>query len=77
MQANAAGLAPDEAALRLKRYGPNVLEAKKKATALGLFANQFKSPLVLILIFASAISLVAAAEVAKKYFYARAANANA
>ena len=47
-------------ALRLKRYGPNALDAKKKSTALGLFANQFKSPLVLILIFASIVSLVAA-----------------
>ena len=45
--------------MRLKRHGPNALDATKRATALGLFANQFKSPLVLILIFASAISLVA------------------
>ena len=60
LQADPGGLSPGEAALRLKRYGPNSLEAKKKSTALALFASQFKSPLVLILIFASIVSLVAA-----------------
>jgi len=60
LQSDAGGLAPTEAAERLKRYGPNALEAKRKSTTLGLFASQFKSPLVLILIFASIISLAAA-----------------
>ena len=36
MAVRAAGLASDEAALRLKRCGPNALGAKKKSTALGL-----------------------------------------
>ena len=54
------GLAQGEAAQRLRTGGPNSLEAKKQFTALGLFASQFKSPLVLILIFASIVSLVAA-----------------
>ena len=58
--ADAGGLARGDAALRLKRYGPNALDAKEKSTALGLFASQFKSPLVLILIFASVVSLFAA-----------------
>ncbi len=57
--ADANGLSPAEAALRLKRYGPNALAAMKKQGALGLFANQFKSPLILILIGASIVSLVA------------------
>ena len=56
----ARGLTRREAARRLKQYGPNALKAMKRATALGLFANQFKSPLVLILIVASIISLAAA-----------------
>ncbi|HKB55657.1 MAG TPA: magnesium-translocating P-type ATPase [Ramlibacter sp.] len=56
----AGGLSSREARRRLKQYGPNALKAMKRATALGLFANQFKSPLVLILIVASVISLVAA-----------------
>ena len=60
LHADALGLASPAAAVRLKQYGPNALEVKKKATALGLFANQFKSPLVLILIFASVVSLIAA-----------------
>jgi Mg2+-importing ATPase len=56
---DARGLSAAEASSRLQRYGPNALEARKKAGAFGLFANQFKSPLVLILIVASGISLVA------------------
>jgi Mg2+-importing ATPase len=59
LHTNASGLTPAEAALRLLRHGLNALDAKKQATALGLFANQFKSPLVLILIFASVVSLIA------------------
>ncbi|HKB53782.1 MAG TPA: cation-transporting P-type ATPase, partial [Ramlibacter sp.] len=49
----AGGLSAREAGRRLKQYGPNALRATRHATALGLFANQFKSPLVLILIVAS------------------------
>jgi Mg2+-importing ATPase len=59
LNSHAGGLARRQAAARLKRYGPNALEDRKQATAIGLFANQFKSPLVLILIIASIISLVA------------------
>ncbi|MDD2729282.1 magnesium-translocating P-type ATPase [Malikia sp.] len=54
------GLSQHEAAARLKQYGPNSLKAVKHATALGLFVNQFRSPLVLILMAASLISLLAA-----------------
>ncbi len=57
--ADANGLTIAEAALRLKRYGPNALAVTKKQGALGLFANQFKSPLVVILIVASIVSLIA------------------
>jgi P-type Mg2+ transporter len=59
LHATGAGLDAAGAAARLRRYGPNALDAKRQAGALGLFANQFKSPLVLILIVASAISLMA------------------
>lgn len=52
------GLQPAEAEQRLKQYGPNAIQASHQATGLGLFLNQFKSPLVLILIFAAVISLV-------------------
>jgi Mg2+-importing ATPase len=57
--ADANGLTIAEAALRLKRYGPNALAVTKKQGAPGLFANQFKSPLVVILIVASIVSLIA------------------
>ena len=58
--ASANGLSRREAGARLKRERPHALRALKKASALGLLANQFKSPLVLILIVASVISLLAA-----------------
>jgi P-type Mg2+ transporter len=51
------GLSRRKASARLKLHGPNALDATKRATAPGLFANQFKSPLVLILMVASIISM--------------------
>ena len=41
----------------MAQAGRNVLQTKKQATALGLFLNQFKSPIILILIFAALVSL--------------------
>ncbi len=52
------GLTSSVAEQRLKQYGRNALEEHHQVTALGLFINQFKSPLVLILIFAATISLI-------------------
>jgi Mg2+-importing ATPase len=52
------GLWSGEARRRLDDYGPNLLEAKEKVTAFRLFLNQFKSPIVLILIFATGVSAV-------------------
>jgi len=52
------GLSTDEAQQRLEQFGPNVLKARKKATALGLFLDQFRSPLVLILVFAAGLSAI-------------------
>jgi Mg2+-importing ATPase len=52
------GLSTAEARQRLERFGPNLLEAREKATALGLFLNQFKSPIILILLFATGVSAV-------------------
>ena len=54
------GLSPRQAGARLKRFGRNALGTLNRGNALGLFLNQFKSPLVLILIVASIISMVAA-----------------
>ncbi|MGZ6315828.1 MAG: cation-transporting P-type ATPase, partial [Anaerolineales bacterium] len=52
------GLAQAEAESRLKQVGPNALEQRRQATALRLFLNQFRSPLVLILIFAAIVSAI-------------------
>ena len=50
------GLQPADVKQRLMQYGLNTIKAQQQATALGLFLNQFKSPLVLILIFAAIVS---------------------
>ncbi len=52
------GLSTDEAVRRLERFGPNQLEPPRRAGALGLLLRQFASPIVLLLIFATVISLV-------------------
>src|SRR3989338_4259224 len=53
------GLSSTEVALRLKKYGPNRLEEKKKMNPLLLFARQFRSFIIYILIFALFLSLLA------------------
>ncbi|MEI7847365.1 MAG: magnesium-translocating P-type ATPase [Chloroflexota bacterium] len=50
------GLETTDAELRLKQYGPNELQTQHQTTWFGLLLGQFKSPLVLILIFAAIIS---------------------
>lgn len=50
------GLTRDEAGERLKDYGPNLLKPRKRATDLALFLTQFKSPIILILLFAAGLS---------------------
>lgn len=60
LRASTDGLTPGQAAARLRRHGPNVIATARRTDVLALFAGQFKSPLVLILIFASAVSLAAA-----------------
>ncbi|MGD0652687.1 MAG: magnesium-translocating P-type ATPase, partial [Verrucomicrobiia bacterium] len=58
LHATPTGLPAPEVEQRLKQYGPNTFKAKPQASALGLFFNQVKSPLVLILIFAAIVSLI-------------------
>jgi P-type Mg2+ transporter len=50
------GIQPTDAESRIKQYGPNTLKVQRQSTAFGLLLSQFKSPLVLILIFASIVS---------------------
>jgi len=52
------GLTQEEASKRLKDFGLNELRKEKGITALEIFAGQFKSFLIVILIFASEISLL-------------------
>ena len=51
------GLSQTAAQEILGRVGPNSIQSKKRATPLGLFLNQFKSPIVLILLFATTVSM--------------------
>ena len=52
------GLTEVEAQSRLETAGPNVLQARRQDGAITLFLNQFKSPIVLILLFAAVMSLL-------------------
>jgi Mg2+-importing ATPase len=56
LQTATQGLTTDEARARLTRYGANLLKPKKKSDALTLLLSQFKSPLILILFFATGLS---------------------
>src|SRR6185369_17306098 len=51
------GLIRIEAERRLVRFGPNRSYDIRKITPLGLLLNQFRSPLVILLLFAMTLSL--------------------
>ena len=57
LHTSANGLSQADAEKLLKQYGLNALDARRQATTAELFLRQFKSPLVLILIFAAIISI--------------------
>jgi P-type Mg2+ transporter len=50
------GIQQTDAERRIKQYGLNALKTQRQTTAFGLLLRQFKSPLVLILIFAAIVS---------------------
>lgn len=52
------GLSSEEAQKRLDLYGYNTIRSRKKTDSLTLLLNQFKSPLIIILFFASILSYV-------------------
>ncbi len=54
--ATMSGLTQQEAEKRLKTYGPNVVVGGRKRSRLSMFLSYFKSPLVIILMFAGSIS---------------------
>jgi magnesium-transporting ATPase (P-type) len=56
LQSRKEGLTDDEARERLARYGSNLLKPPKRSDAFALLLSQFKSPLALILFFATGLS---------------------
>jgi Mg2+-importing ATPase len=56
LRSQTTGLSSDEARARLRDGGPNTISRKRGASAPAAFARQFRSPLVLILIFAAIVS---------------------
>ncbi len=56
LDATALGLTSDQARQRLTRYGANLLHPKRQTDALALLLAQFKSPIILILLFAAVLS---------------------
>jgi P-type Mg2+ transporter len=56
LQATQAGLTGAEARQRLARYGSNLLKPHKRSDVLTLLLAQFKSPIILILVFATGLS---------------------
>jgi P-type Mg2+ transporter len=56
LHSSANGLSQSDAQAFLRQTGPNLIRSREQITPLGLFLNQFKSPIVLILIFATIIS---------------------
>lgn len=58
LQTTLRGLAEGEAQEHLARHGSNLLKPKKKTDALTLLLSQFKSPIILILLFAVGLSFM-------------------
>src|SRR3989449_4025679 len=56
LQTAKEGLTGDEARQRLARYGANLLKPHKRSDVLTLLLAQFKSPIILILVFATGLS---------------------
>ncbi|MBX9257452.1 magnesium-translocating P-type ATPase [Desmonostoc muscorum CCALA 125] len=57
MHSTTAGLRRQDAKQRLSEFGANSLKQKHKSSAWMLLLNQFKSPIILILIFAAVLSI--------------------
>ena len=57
LQVTNSGLTTNEANDRLKDYGANRLKPQRRSDAFTLFIAQFKSPIILILLFATILSI--------------------
>lgn len=51
------GLSSREAEGRIDKYGQNILEEGKSSSNIEMFINQFKNPIIIILIFAAVLSI--------------------
>lgn len=58
VESSASGLTAEEAAVRLKKTGKNKLDEPPKPTLLARFIEQFKNPMILVLIAAAVISAI-------------------
>lgn len=57
LQSPSGGLTTDDAQKRLSSYGANRLKPQKRSDAFTLLIAQFKSPIILILLLATCLSL--------------------
>src|SRR3989338_11216917 len=51
------GLSENETERRIKVFGPNIIEKSRRFSGFFILLNQFKSPLILILLFAGVVTL--------------------
>ncbi len=58
LETSQEGLSEEEAAKRLKTFGKNAIPEKTRAAKLKIFLDQFKSPLIFLLLIAGAITIV-------------------
>lgn len=56
LKTSRSGLSDEEAKARLEKYGENVLKEGEKRTVLGMFVDQFKNLMIVILIIAAIIA---------------------
>jgi P-type Mg2+ transporter len=56
LESSSQGLTTSEARRRLSQYGSNLLTPKKRSDTLTLLLSQFKSPIIVILLFATGLS---------------------
>ncbi|MFB6164730.1 MAG: cation-transporting P-type ATPase [Haloarculaceae archaeon] len=56
VDADLQGLSKADAAARRDRFGPNALSERRRGTRVRAFLSQFRSPIVLILLFAAGVA---------------------
>ena len=59
LNTNSKGLTTKEAEIRIEKYGRNTLPKKKKDSVIKIFFNEFKDPIIILLIFAVLASFIA------------------